>query len=78
MKNLIEAASGKPCRVIGIRAGRRAISNLESLGVRPGVLLTKLHAQLVRGPISVRIGSLQLAVGWGIASRIMVEEADHE
>jgi len=78
MKNLVEAKNRRPCRVIGIKAGRGAIRNLESLGIRPGVLLKKVYTQLVRGPITVKIGNSQLAVGWGMASKIIVEEVDSE
>ena len=46
---------------------------LEALGVRPGKKVTKVSSMLFRGPVTLRVGSTQVAVGFGMANRIIVE-----
>ncbi|MBL7209298.1 MAG: ferrous iron transport protein A [Dehalococcoidia bacterium] len=49
--------------------GRR----LEALGVRPGKKVTKVGSTFFRGPVTLRAGNTQVAVGFGMANRIVVE-----
>ena len=49
------------------------VRRMEAMGIRPGVALTKLTAQPFRGPVSLQVGGTQVAVGYGLACRIMVE-----
>jgi Fe2+ transport system protein FeoA len=46
---------------------------LEALGVRPGKKVTKVSSMLFRGPVTLRIDNAQVAVGFRMASRIIVE-----
>jgi len=50
-------------------AGRR----LEALGIRPGMKVTKISSMLFRGPVTLRVGNAQVAIGFGMANRIIVE-----
>ncbi len=53
----------------GYGLGRR----LESLGIRVGKKVTKVSSQFLRGPITVRIDNYQVALGFGMAKKIMVK-----
>lgn len=46
---------------------------LEALGVRPGKKVTKVGSMFFRGPVTLRIDNAQVAVGFRMASRIIVE-----
>ncbi len=46
---------------------------LSALGIRPGKRLTKVSAMFMRGPVTVRVGGTEIALGFGMASRIVVE-----
>jgi len=46
---------------------------LSVMGIRVGVTVTKITSQLMRGPVSVQVGGTQLAIGYGMARRIIVE-----
>jgi len=46
---------------------------LEAMGVRRGAAVTKTSSQPFRGPISVAVGNTQVAMGFGLARRVMVE-----
>jgi len=50
-------------------SGRR----LEALGIRPGMKVTKVSSMLFRGPVTLRVGNAQVAIGFGMANRIIVE-----
>jgi len=65
--------AGQSGRVIDIQGGQGVINRLSSLGIRPGQSITKLSAMFMRGPVTIQIGNAQVAIGFGIARRIMVE-----
>ncbi len=49
--------------------GRR----LEALGIRPGKKVTKVGSMFFRGPVTLRVDNAQVAIGFGMANRILVE-----
>lgn len=59
--------------VVQINAGYGLVRRLETMGICHGVTITKRSAQLLRGPVTVQVGRAELALGFGIAQRIMVE-----
>ena len=59
--------------VVQVFGGRGLIRRLDALGIRPGKKVTKVSAMLFRGPVSLRIGSAQVAIGFGMACKILVE-----
>jgi len=50
--------------------GHGMAQKLSAMGILPGVPVTVLNAQ--GGPLLLRVGDLRLAVGRGMAQRIMV------
>jgi len=67
--------TGQSGRVIEIRGGYGMVNRLSALGVRAGKKLTKTSSGFARGPVTVRVDKTQIAIGFGIASRIIVELA---
>ena len=55
--------------VLGENASRR----LEALGVRPGKTIKKTGSHFWGGPITIIVGSTKIAIGRGMAEKIMVE-----
>ena len=49
------------------------VIRLESMGIRPGKVLTKVSSQPMAGPITVTVEGRQVAMGRGIARRVEVE-----
>jgi len=64
---------GQTGTVIGILGGRGLIRRLEALDIRPGKKVTKVSSTLFRGPVTLRVDNAQLAIGFGMANRIIVE-----
>jgi ferrous iron transport protein A len=65
--------TGQTGIVVGVLGGHGLIQRLDALGIRPGKKVTKLSSALFRGPVIVRVNNGQVAVGFGMARKIIVE-----
>jgi len=70
--NLSTMKAGAKGVVTEIRGGLGLLRRLENLGIRPGVKITKVSAQFMRGPVILRVGHTQAALGFGMAQKIIV------
>jgi len=59
--------------VVKIEGGLGMLRKLEALGIRRGAIVTKASAQIMRGPITLREGNTEVAIGYGMAKRVFVE-----
>jgi len=59
--------------VVGVLGGHGLIRRLDALGIRPGKKITKLSSTLFRGPVMLRVNNSRVAVGFGMARKIIVE-----
>ena len=67
--------SGQSGAVVEILGGRTATNRLSALGIRPGKRITKVSSMFMRGPITVQVDRMQVAIGLGMAKKIIVELA---
>jgi len=65
--------AGQTGKVIQIMGGRGLTRRLEALGIRPGKEVTKISSMLFRGPVTFRTDQTRVAIGFGMASKILVE-----
>jgi ferrous iron transport protein A len=65
--------AGQTGTVIQILGGRGLTQRLEALGIRPGKKVTKISSAFFRGPITLRVNHAQVALGFGMANKILVE-----
>lgn len=56
-----------------IVGGRGVVRKLMELGMVPGTLVEVIYNH-VRGPVIVRVRGMEMAVGRGAASKILVDE----
>ncbi len=70
--DLTQLEVGESGTVVEIQGGFGLVRRLESLGIRVGKKLTKISSQFMRGPITVRIDNFQVALGFGMARKIIV------
>ncbi len=49
------------------------MGRLQSMGIRPGKRISKVSSHFWRGPQTVEIDNLQIAIGYGMAKKIFVE-----
>ena len=65
--------SGQSGKVIDIAGGVGITERLAALGIRRGSRVQKISAMLWSGPVTVQAGGTRLAIGHGMASKIIVE-----
>ncbi len=68
--------AGKSAVVVGLQGGRGVMRKLDAMGLRPGKGVRMLSSQFMAGPITVLVNGRQVAMGRGIARRILVRAAD--
>ena len=74
IKTLNQLRAGESGKIIQILGGYGLRRRLDSLGIRPGCKVTKVSSVVFHGPVTLRIGNSQLAVGFGMDNKIIVEE----
>jgi ferrous iron transport protein A len=70
---LADMKTGQTGTVVEVLGGHGLTKRLDALGIRSGRKVTKLSSTLFRGPVMVRVNSTQVAVGFGMARKIIVE-----
>lgn len=65
--------AGQTGVVVEILGGHRLVRRLEALGVRPNKRITKVSSMLLRGPVTFQVDNTQVAVGFGMANKIVIE-----
>ena len=60
-------------KVVEVEGGHSIEHKLESLGIRPGIMITKISSHFWRGPITILVGQSKVAIGHGVAEKIYVE-----
>ncbi|OGC23354.1 hypothetical protein A2291_06815 [candidate division WOR-1 bacterium RIFOXYB2_FULL_42_35] len=73
--SLIKLKSGQSGVVVGLEAGRGATHRLESMGIRIGKNIKKISGMFFHGPVMVQVGHTQVGIGYGMASKVLVEVA---
>jgi ferrous iron transport protein A len=71
--SLARMHSGQSGRIIRIDGGHGLANRLAALGIRPGKRVTKISSMFMRGPVTVEVDRVQLAIGFGMAKKIIVE-----
>lgn len=56
-----------------ILGGHRVTGRLEGLGIRAGKKITKISSHFWKGPVTVTVGKAKVAIGHGMAEKIVVE-----
>lgn len=72
--DLTRLQEGESGVVMNIQGGYGLTRRLESLGIRVGKKVTKVSSQLMHGPVTIQIDNSQVAIGFGMAKKILVEK----
>lgn len=65
--------SGQTGKIIEIQGGQGLTARLSALGIIPGRNITKISDMIMRGPVTIKTGSTQVAIGYGMANKIIIE-----
>ncbi len=71
--DLTQMQPGESGIIAEIQGGRGFMSRIQNMGIRPGKKITKISSHFWRGPQTVEIDNLQVAIGFGMARRIFVK-----
>ena len=70
---LAMARPGEVVTVIGVRAGWGLQRRLADMGLTPGVQIRVINSQMP-GPVLIELRGARLALGHGVAQKIVVKE----
>ena len=76
--SLAQMRSGQKGRIVEINGGYGLACKLDALGIRTGKEIKKISEQLMRGPVLLQQNQTQAAVGFGMASKVMVEITEED
>lgn len=66
----VHSASSKKC---GVHGANGFAERIAAMGIRPGKKIKKISSSFLRGPQTIEIGKMQVAIGFGAAKKILVE-----
>ena len=70
---LARMQAGQSGIVIQIQGGHGLVNRLSALGIRPGKRINKVSSMFMRGPVTIQVDRSQVAIGFGMANKIIVE-----
>ena len=71
--NLVDMKRGESGVVTEIQGGAGATQRIQSMGIRIGKKIKKEEAHFWRGPQTILVDNFKIAIGYGMASKIMIE-----
>jgi len=70
---LAQMRTGHRATVMEIATGHGIANRLSAMGIRPGKKITKIGSMFMRGPVTVQVDRTQVAIGFGMARKIIVQ-----
>jgi Fe2+ transport system protein FeoA len=70
LKDLKQGEKGK---ILAIRGGCGIHKRLLDMGITPGTIVSVVGAAPLKGPVMIKVRGSKLAIGMGIASKVLVE-----
>ena len=71
--SLARMRAGQKGRIIRISGGHNLTRRFEALGIRQGEEIERMSNQWMRGPVLLQHGNSQVALGFTMASKVLVE-----
>ncbi len=71
--DLTQLKAGQTGTLVEIRGGMGLVEKLAAMGITIGTKIKKVSAQVMNGPITIQSGNTQVAVGFGMAKKMIVE-----
>ena len=71
--SLARMRAGQKGKIVRISGDHGLARRLEVLGIRQGEEIKKISDQWMRGPVLIQHGNSQVALGFGMASKVLVE-----
>lgn len=72
---LCDMGSNETGTIVEFLSGWGLRNRLCAMGVRPGVKITRINPPFGRGPVVIKVGNAQIALGHGMSYKVIVEVA---
>lgn len=72
-QTLAELKPGQSGTVVALLGGHGIAGRLQALGLHPGKRVTKVSAMFLHGPVVVDLEHSKVALGLGLADKVVVE-----
>ena len=72
--SVTQLSNGSSARVVCVQGDGKAAKRLAAMGVVPGAIIVKTGASPLKGPIVLKKGSTQFAIGYAMALRLLVDK----
>lgn len=73
MVMLNKLKSGASAKLVKVEGGTNLKERLYNLGLKEGMELKKITSTAGKGPVVVKFGRIQIAIGIGMASKMVVD-----
>ena len=70
---LVQMERGRHGTVLQIKGGHGVVGRLNALCIIPGKKITKISAMLMKGPVTIEVDRARIAIGFGMAKKIIVK-----
>lgn len=71
--SLVQMKKNQKGKVLEVSGGTALQNRLMHMGIYPGREITKLSHIALKGPMAIKVGRSILALGYGMASKIIIE-----
>ena len=69
---LTDLDANKTAVIKEIEGGSKVKMRLETMGIRPGVKITKISSHFWKGPVTIKVGRAKVAIGHGMAREVIL------
>ena len=76
MVSVNELTVGVKGTITFVTGGYGFIRKLDVMGVRIGMEITVVSRQWMKGPVTIRFGNTEVALGYGMAGKILVKKPE--
>ena len=71
--SLTDIKDGQTGIIVSINGGKISSKRLADLGLTPGKVIKIIRKTLFSGPVQIEVSGSRLVLGWGLASKIIIE-----
>ncbi|MDD5670708.1 MAG: FeoA family protein [Candidatus Omnitrophica bacterium] len=71
--DLTQMQPGETGVIVDVHGGHGFIRKIQSMDLRPGKRVTKVSSHFWRGTQTVEVDNLQVAIGFGMSKKILIE-----
>ncbi|MFC1964695.1 ferrous iron transport protein A [Chloroflexota bacterium] len=73
LTTLARMGAGRSGIIVEVQGGNSLVGRVGALGIRAGKRITKVSSMIMRGPVTIRVDGTLVALGFGMASKVMVQ-----